>query len=763
MLLRIDLAALAAIVLASPILHAQQPRPTSERTVPAPYPFAPTPEPIRAAPGSVPASSLAALANQVIRQELDGQPVAMGPAYRANFTADGLLFTPRMGPDDASRTLRFAFESAKVGDVPVTGLDLRVDPALADGTVVFDRGAGVREIYEPLEAGLEQSFAFESLPSRSGDLVVRGRLETNLPLPADSGVTERIELREPSGRGAFLEKVVGVDARGVEVPGSMRIAGHELELRLPASFVAEAELPLVLDPLIGGFQDVAGSSIDYLYPDAAYGARGLTRYGVTWERRWSGTDVDVMFVELDEDLVQVGGQKILEGFIEPLSIAPAIAFNNQTNQFLVVWEHYATPASFSDVYARQVFASGALSSTIPVAQGSGRQFAPDVGSEATTLDNEVLVVWNDDGEIKGAQVAVDEGFTPFPFGPVTIESTTGLTVSRPRISESGGSSGRYLVTWTKSFGIDRDVGMRVVDRNQNLLGTSRYLSTIGPNESFHDVDGDGSTFLVAYERDPVLAAFDRDIYARRILVDGSGVVDLTLELTIDAPDGEDDRRPAVGFAGNRFYVAWEDPFSNPFFVDLAYVGLDPGATQVAEPKTFVTVDGNQNTYAAFAGRPAGGGANGRADFVFQRDSGVDVGENIEIQALGTEGGIVANLGGGCGGAGSISIDGDLLVGTPAYDVRLDGAPPEAAIAILNVNQIGQLSICGPCVVNPYQFLWVRSIDGGSAKKILSVPVGPQWNGLTFEYQWTVLFTGASPCPLAANVSFTDRLRGTITY
>ena len=45
--------------------------------------------------------------------------------------------------------------------------------------------------------------------------------------------------------------VLGIDARGRTSPGALRVVGNVVELSLPASFVDSAELPLILDPLVG--------------------------------------------------------------------------------------------------------------------------------------------------------------------------------------------------------------------------------------------------------------------------------------------------------------------------------------------------------------------------------------------------------------------------------------------------------------------------------------------------------------------------------
>ncbi len=171
------------------------------------------------APPTDPHTVARALSSQTLLFDLDGRPCALGPAYRAIFSTHGLEFTPQMAPDSAAQYFHYALDSIRVGQVALEGLDLLAAPDLAATRVEYARGAGVTERYEPFLDGLEQSFLFEHLPARDGDLVVSGRISTGMLPDRVSVQTDVIELGDPAQGGVRLSKVLGIDADGRTQPG----------------------------------------------------------------------------------------------------------------------------------------------------------------------------------------------------------------------------------------------------------------------------------------------------------------------------------------------------------------------------------------------------------------------------------------------------------------------------------------------------------------------------------------------------------------
>ena len=111
----------------------------------------------------------------------------------------------------------------------------------------------------------------DALPPGSGDLVVRGRIVTDLACATPDVKVDSLAFEVPGAPhlgGIAIGEVTGIDAAGERAAGWMRCDGDTLDLVLPASFVDGARLPLVLDPLIStaGTVQVGG---DPKRPDAA--------------------------------------------------------------------------------------------------------------------------------------------------------------------------------------------------------------------------------------------------------------------------------------------------------------------------------------------------------------------------------------------------------------------------------------------------------------------------------------------------------------
>ena len=178
---------------------------------------------------------------------LDGKLVGGGPDYRTSFEAKGATFTP------ALPTAQQLFPLT----MRVTGYgrgapELAVGPAkiVSDGFTARYQRAGFVESYEHRVDGLKQSFTFEQLPGGSGDLVVSMQIATDLQPPAHGAAPNGLSFLH-GNMGVSIGEVVGIDANGARVTGSMAYANGSVEMRLPASFVNNATLPLVLDPLVG--------------------------------------------------------------------------------------------------------------------------------------------------------------------------------------------------------------------------------------------------------------------------------------------------------------------------------------------------------------------------------------------------------------------------------------------------------------------------------------------------------------------------------
>jgi hypothetical protein len=83
---------------------------------------------------------------------------------------------------------------------------------IAGRTAVLARSATIRERYEARAEGLEQSFEFLAAPGGRGDLIVRGRISTELGAERCADGSLRFGL--PGVGGVSVGTVTGIDALG---------------------------------------------------------------------------------------------------------------------------------------------------------------------------------------------------------------------------------------------------------------------------------------------------------------------------------------------------------------------------------------------------------------------------------------------------------------------------------------------------------------------------------------------------------------------
>ena len=705
---------------------------------------------------------------------LAGEPITVGPDFKALYAPEGVDFWPALGKQaPASRHLSFRFEGAHVGGVPLAGLDLAAAPELDGQDVVFDRGAGLTEIYRPQGGDLEQLFVLEVLPSRSGDLVVRGAFETDLALTSASAEGAELRFAEPGIATVQLDKVIGIDARGERVEGSLRLAPDALEIVLPASFVATAELPVVVDPLIGVEYVASTGSYDADQVDIAFGDSFYDEYAVTYCRYYSATDPDIMAVTY-VDYGSVGlAAFAIESTIGTFDQEPSIAYNAGEEQFAVAWERSSSPGTFRDVYISSFDAnSGIVQSKVVVAASFFiDEHAPDVGGEELDGFDHVIVAYDIGADIRTSLVQILDDATPVLISTATILDATSAPYDKPAITKSGGGPGVYAVAAQRDYTEDRDIHVALVDYQGTVLGEEAYVTTVGPDEENPDIAGDGEEFLLVFQREGILGDGDNDILARKLVYDSisDNLLFDGFEIEIDADVDDNEVEPAVGLCGGEYLIAWADQYFGGSIYDIYGVSLSTQTCLVCEPDMLIGYADNTMRRPEIGSRQAGGELSlGQAAIAFDHDSYELDEVMFSVWQNDGLGSTIENLGGGCGDVGAVSFDGSLAIGGPGYTVRLNGIDPGASVGLLNLSVPAPFNPCGTCLATPLQWLFVvptiPTTDGfDEAKKSFGIPCKPTLEGVSLDYQWTVLLTPSSPCPLVANISISDAMRVTLDF
>ena len=227
---------------------------------------------------------------QVVRDahavyERDGAPAALAGSVDARFGAGQVRVAARHADAPA---FTMSLREIRRGGVTIA-VPADAAPRSRTMQVDYDHGRGVLERYVARADGLKHSVLLREVIGGHGDLVVRYDVETDLRCAPAAGVSE-LRFLDAARGGVQFGAVVGIDAEGDRVTGSMNFDGAYLDLVLPASFVETAAWPIDVDPLISGVINT-GVSFDDVRPDIAYDVTNDV-YLVVFNQQNGGGDQD---------------------------------------------------------------------------------------------------------------------------------------------------------------------------------------------------------------------------------------------------------------------------------------------------------------------------------------------------------------------------------------------------------------------------------------------------------------------------------------
>ena len=403
--------------------------------------------------------------------EDDGTPWVRGETYKARFGSEGASYIPFLGsaaPRNFPLDLHLA--SVAIGGEPLA-FDAAV-PAKGEGeTMRYERGS-LNELYTIDVDSIEQSFVFDTLPAGAqGELVLRIAATSELQ---GARLDDRLEFANELGavRYGFA---TAIDAGGARVAAETALDGGEIVIRVPAEFVAQAKLPLTVDPVIWTTSIDTGTP-NAFQPDCSFDVSGGC-WLVVHEEVFSATDHDVVWRRIGT----LNGLSLGSGYVDSSLSAywanPACADNNAMDRFFVVAQVGVPGSGPRKIYGRTVQGSnGALGTTL------------DIGAEDPFVD----------------LVNPDVGGDPF-----------------------GSLPSYFCVVWEKEFSTsDRDIYYRMVDPGNSLASSIQIVDISGgtyDTEPSISKSNDGSTWNVVWQRRSTSMPYQQDIRGARIGWSGSTV------------------------------------------------------------------------------------------------------------------------------------------------------------------------------------------------------------------------------------------------
>ncbi|MEX1024607.1 MAG: hypothetical protein WD226_05970 [Planctomycetota bacterium] len=705
--------------------------------------------------GTAPTDLAAARRALVGLEQLDLDSfVGAGADYKVHFEPGAVAVTPYLGsaaPHDLP--LEFTLESIEHGGEPLVLVDAPVAPALEGEDIVYAHAAGVVERYELRPEGVYQSFLFPEPPAGVGDLVVRGRLATELEARREG---DGVRFALPGIGGLSYGAVVGIDAEGSRFPGELHVDGDTIELRLAAGDVARATYPLLLDPLIGAAFSLQSGVEDDGDVDVAYSLH-LNRWLVVFSRRASATDSDILGYQVQNG-APIGSLRLIETG-PGIALSPSVAFVPVTGRYLVAWQDQPSIFDDLDIRGRAVLSSGTLGPQIAIATTSANERDPDVGGERSNVDDEALVVWEEDGAgIRMTQVRLTEG-AEGAIGQVPLLSTS-PDVRAPAISKTPDDAGICLVVWEEDIGNLTKIRGRAVTRNAlTVTGVTAISDPLGLDflsDSNPDVDTTGDGFVVAYEENETLAGTAHDIEAVRYQYAGGALTvdSQTVEIENDVDD--DELRPTVAFLGESLVIGYHDDAAGGY--DAFLKAVDQYTVSAVKEALIDSAATDSGSFRIAARWSAGATFSGEILGAWDSQGALT---NGDIYARGHISPYNSNsLGGGCGAVGFLAAPAPYE-GNAAFRVHLRDSVP-GAIAALAVSPTTTNSACGPCILRPNLnsaqiFVAVVPPDGALSQPF---PVPPGFGPAGFTAQWGV-FNGGG-CGFFGGFDLTDARRINIT-
>jgi hypothetical protein len=404
--------------------------------------------------------------------------------YEVDATIEALSFKPR---DHRKNGAAVSIRTAGIfaGDARLDEGNART-VVESDGALVITRGA-VDERLRNDERGVEESWTFASRPP-PGELVVRLSVTGEHFVSIDDSGAHWFD--GATGLGVRIGHATFIDANHKKHDVRAEADGYEVVLRVPASIVAQASFPAVLDPLISSELALDGTPVTGAARNRQEEpaiACGATTCLMAWadyrmdESMLYGARTDKTGVLLDPHglLFASGGESLIE--------FPSVAWDG--SQYFVTYQTGGTTSTWAPTGAMvRVDASGKV-----VAAPYALPFAPSYQQSTACASGRCLIAGHDSTSAVRF-MRFDGSGTALDTSAKTV--TTDVTRSRVAVAQLAGT---FMLAWT-----DSALRLRTarVDASGALLDTTpRIPLTAATPHHNAALAASSSGFLVTWQDD----------------------------------------------------------------------------------------------------------------------------------------------------------------------------------------------------------------------------------------------------------------------
>ena len=495
------------------------------------------------APGSTARTKTAATRTRV--SETERGPVVTAPQHLATFDADGLTFLPRdeQGQPVARGRLTYRLEAVerdgqRLYDAAVDG------PGTLDSEgheVRYQRNEQVRERYVARDRGVEQMFDVAEFPPGEEDqpLVIRGRVETQLA----GSATEEGGLLFADGDEALVAMghAVAFDSAGRQTQAPIHLLNGVLEIHVPGAWLADAQAPLLIDPLIGSAKNLTNFVSDEEWASLCWNPLAEEWLLVCVN---DGTDLTVSRLEADGDVIS--GGTILDS--SGTKVKTAVAWSESSvDHYLIAYEEGG------DVYVIVIesdFTVVSASARIFDPTGAETQTDPDVAYDPSR--DQWLVVWADSSQ--SASILCEAVATDGTQQGTVLVEDAAAALSDPTIAYSA-TSDRYAACYVSGTSAQDVVG-RVFNGAITTIVASPTIASLSNAQVWPDVawNATDNEFGCAFQSDH-LAVADNDVFLQRF--DTSGTLQGSRTSVAISANLEEGPAIAWGGASNTYWITYD--------------------------------------------------------------------------------------------------------------------------------------------------------------------------------------------------------------
>lgn len=413
----------------------------------------------------------------------------------------------------------YALETVEVDGLPLLAPQRGLPRTGADGASVSLQHGAVEEKYLFLDEGLEQLFVIPELPRR-GDLRIAGRVAGNLEPPPDGTRGPQLAFRHRGEETVRVSEAVAIDAAGERLALDLSFEDGRLALHVPGDWVARAQLPITIDPLIGSPLVIDPNPIFGMEVQAAFNSTTQT-----WLVVWSevlGTQDDRNIHGRTVDGAGVLGPVLNLATLTTLHEAgPRIAYAPNLNRFCLA---YGARTPMTEAYTRLVYARMLNADGTPVAGSSPilvhsrpSSITDGYGGIGLAYDGtRWLALWRYSGQVTSGGVTtywseLEGRFLSSAGALSTVISNLDGAALQPNIPHLVFNAGSYAVLWPEYDGVSTTTLMARTVSTSGTLGSRTSLGTdIYPGV----VAAGGGRLLLAWMTNQAPVVFQTGIVGR---------------------------------------------------------------------------------------------------------------------------------------------------------------------------------------------------------------------------------------------------------